>query len=288
MRGLPVRRIGTTALCAALVLGIAGPAAAGSGSGQERTRAASRAPVPGADSLLAQVENLGDIGTLTPVTDLVDTALKAENGRLTAEQATRLGEAARAAVAQAVAADPSRPTLPQTPAAPTVPMAPDTATAPAVPAEPGLPALTRGADRAPSADLPDDALAGLQKAVESLLAAVTSGNVAGVLPAATALVTGLVDLIASALPGGGLPAPSLPGLPQLPGPPVSPPELPPGAPELPASTPELPVAPAVPEAPSVPAEAPSVPVEVPSVPADAPPLPVDAPALPASGLPPLV
>ncbi|MEV5378299.1 hypothetical protein [Streptomyces nondiastaticus] len=53
----------TTLVC----LSCAGPAAA--------------VPVPGADELLGQVTALGDIGgLLTPVTDLLEAALQANNG----------------------------------------------------------------------------------------------------------------------------------------------------------------------------------------------------------------
>ena len=78
MRGLPVRRLASTALCASLVLGVAAPTAfAADGLAPERT-AASKAPLPNADALLAQTKSLGDLGSLlTPVTDLVNAVLAA-------------------------------------------------------------------------------------------------------------------------------------------------------------------------------------------------------------------
>ncbi|WP_416963670.1 hypothetical protein [Streptomyces sp. Agncl-13] len=236
MRGLPARRVASSVLCATVLIGIAGPAAvaADNDSARKHVHAASSAPVPGADALLAQVKGLGDVGgVLTPVTDLLTQALKADNGQLSADQAKTLGDAVTAAIAKVTAAAPAAPAVPAVPAAPAVPAVP------AVPAAPALPSLKSGDDskaEAP-ADLAGDALASLQKAVATLLAAVTSGDVAGVVPAVTGVVTGLVNVVAATLLGGGLPAPSLPGLPALP--------------SLP-STSALPAVPAVPAVPALP------------------------------------
>lgn len=232
MRGLPARRVASSVLCATVLIGIAGPAAvaADNDSARKHVHAASSAPVPNADTLLAPVKSLGGLGSvLTPVTDLLTQALKADNGQLSADQAKTLGDAVTAAVAKITAAAPAAPAVPAVPAAPAVP---------AVPAVPALPSLKSADDskaKAP-ADLAGDALASLQKAVTTLLAAVTSGDVAGVVPAVTGVVTGLVNVVAATLLGGGLPAPSLPGLPALP--------------SLP-STSALPAVPAVPAVPGV-------------------------------------
>ncbi|MEV6351660.1 hypothetical protein [Streptomyces hydrogenans] len=114
------------------------------------------------------------------------------------------------------------------------------------------------AGRAAPADLVDDALATVEKAVAGLLAAVTSGDAAGVVPQVTATLTSLVNLAVATVLGSGLPAPDLAGLPALPALPVEPPELPVDppveAPELPVdapvkppvSAPELPVKPPLP------------------------------------------
>ncbi|WP_405948104.1 hypothetical protein OG588_17440 [Streptomyces prunicolor] len=238
MRGLPARRVASSVLCATVLIGIAGPAAvaADNDSARKHVHAASSAPVPNADALLAPVKSLGDLGSvLTPVTDLLAQALKADNGQLSADQAKTLGDAVTAAVAKITAAAPAAPAVPAVPAAPAVPAVP---AVPAAPALPALPSLKSGDDskaKAP-ADLAGDALASLQKAVATLLAAVTSGDVAGVVPAVTGVVTGLVNVVAATLLGGGLPAPSLPGLPALP--------------SLP-STSALPAVPAVPALPGV-------------------------------------
>ncbi|MEU3334968.1 hypothetical protein [Streptomyces sp. NPDC006668] len=212
MRGLPARRIASSALCAALLVGIAAPAtlaADGASAGERHVQAAAHAPVPGADALLAPVKSLGDLGTvLTPVTDLLNAVLKADNGRLPAADAGTLGKAATDAVAKVSAA---------------VPTAPATQTLPALPT-----LAKKSGDARPraAADLTGDALAALQKAIDTLLQAVTSEDVSQVVPAVTSVVTGLVSTIAATLLGGSLPAADLPG--------------------LPVSTPSLPAAPALP------------------------------------------
>ncbi|MEU3250141.1 hypothetical protein [Streptomyces sp. NPDC006997] len=135
MRGLPIRRLASTALCASLVLGIAGPSAlaADSEPARDRGTAASRAPVPGADTLLDQSGTLADLGAvLTPATALLNAVAKAEDGQLSPDQATKLGEAVKDAVTQATGTTqvtPSAQTLPaevepQSPSA----SAPDAAT----------------------------------------------------------------------------------------------------------------------------------------------------------------
>ncbi|MFD9880404.1 hypothetical protein ACFWZT_02920 [Streptomyces alboflavus] len=203
MRALPVRRIATTFLCTALLLGTAGPvyAATHDDTAREAAAAAPQAPVPGADALLAQVKTLGDIGgVLKPVTDLLDAALKADNGQLPAADATKLGDAVKTAIAAVTAAAPKGAELPATPQ---------------LPAAPQLPLGGAPAAQAPM-DLKGDALAALQKAVDTLLKAVTGGDPTAVLPAATAVVTGLVNVVVATVLGGGLPVPNLPGLPALP------------------------------------------------------------------------
>ncbi|MET8967527.1 hypothetical protein [Streptomyces hydrogenans] len=163
---------------------------------------------------------------------------------------------------------------PVTPPAVDAPVAPPAVEAPVVPpaveTPAGLPvkppvtlpvaagAAAVKAGRAAPADLVDDALATVEKAVAGLLAAVTSGDAAGVVPQVTATLTSLVNLAVATVLGSGLPAPDLAGLPALPALPVEPPELPVDppveAPELPVdapvkppvSAPELPVKPPLP------------------------------------------
>ncbi|MFE3169346.1 hypothetical protein [Streptomyces sp. NPDC059224] len=226
MRALPARRLASTALCALLLAGTTGPAAVAADSAHERTHAKSQAPVPGADALLAQVESLGNLGTvLKPVTDLLDTVLAADDGQLTPDQATQLGDAVKAAIAQVTAAAPApAPAVPATPALPSVPALPSAAqSTPAVPAAFPAPAAAqaKGLGDTPGVkDLAGDALTALQTAVDKLLKAATSGDAGQVVPTATAVVTGLVDLLVAILLGGGLP--DLPSLPAAPGPPSTP------------------------------------------------------------------
>ncbi|MFF7276776.1 hypothetical protein [Streptomyces griseorubiginosus] len=235
MRGLSVRRIASSALCGALLLGLAGPAAVAAETqpARDRVQAASQAPVPGADGLLAQVQSLGNLGAvLTPVTDLLNAVLKADNGQLSAEEATKLGDAVKAAIekvsaAPAAPAVPSVPSVPAVPAVPATPALPQTPTSSlptgSLPAVPTLPSLSTSGDDSKAgasaklpADLVADALAGLQKAVDTLLAAATSGDVTQVVPAVTGVLTGLVNVLAATLLSGKLPLPDLPGLPALP------------------------------------------------------------------------
>ncbi|MEU5630233.1 hypothetical protein ACH47C_01495 [Streptomyces rishiriensis] len=194
MRGLPVRRIASTALCASLVLGLAAPAAMASdtATARERVAAASDAPVPGVAALRAQGKGLVDLSTvLAPVTETLDTVLKADDGRLTPGRATQLGDAVRTAVAKITAAAPAAPA--------------------AVP-----PSLAKGAvdsGTKAAADPVSDALAAVQKAVDSLLTAATSLDVGQVVSAVTGVLDGLLDLLSSTLNGLGLSPPSLPSLP---------------------------------------------------------------------------
>ncbi|MER6422310.1 hypothetical protein [Streptomyces sp. NPDC001137] len=102
MRALPARRIASVALSAALLVGIAAPAAVAAGSARESARAALLGPVPGADELIPQIKKLGDIGgVLTPVARLLNAVLKADGGQLSVVDAQKLGDAVKDAIAKA-------------------------------------------------------------------------------------------------------------------------------------------------------------------------------------------
>ncbi|MFC9703603.1 hypothetical protein ACFTWD_23225 [Streptomyces sp. NPDC056943] len=300
MRPLATRRITALAISAAITLGAAGPAAAGEHHPSSAADRAAHAPLPEAAALLTQAEALGELGSVTtPVTELVTAALKADAGQLPAADAAALKAKIATAVDQAKDAAPAP--LPETPApevpAPDLPApelpAPDLPApdlpAPELPAPdlpaPDLPAPDLPAPDLPAPDLPvkppvslpvaagakaaaapadvvDDALATVEKAVAGLLAAVTSGDAGGVVPQVTATLTSLVNLAVATVLGSGLPAPDLAGLPALPALPVTVPELPVDPPELPVDPPELPV-----DTPVKP------PVDVPDLPVK-PPLPV--------------
>ncbi|PAM97584.1 hypothetical protein CJI59_33600, partial [Streptomyces sp. Alain-F2R5] len=226
---LPARRIATTALTAGLLIGLSGPAvmAADGDSVRERTHAASRAPLPDAEELQSQVGSLAGLGgVLTPVTDLLNAVLKADNGRLPAEEADELAAAVKEALAEADAADADEAatapgtttpgtTTPgtSTPAQPPVVTAPEAGDPVTLPA----PVTAQSGDGAQAAtDLTAAAHAALQVRIDALLKATTSGTAAQVSPAVENVVTGVVNVVAATLVGGGLPAADLAGLPALP------------------------------------------------------------------------
>ncbi|MFJ2769387.1 hypothetical protein [Streptomyces sp. NPDC087300] len=236
MRALPVRRIATTTLCATLLLGTAGPAFAATGdASHDETQSAPRAPAPAPDALLAQTKQLADVGgVLTPVTALLDAVLKADGNKLSADEAKKHADAVKAAIDAAAKKAPATPATPEAPAA----------KPPATPALPKLPTGGSQSDRRAPLDVKGDALAALQSAVDAFVKAATAGDAKTVLTQAPVVLTSLVNVAVATLLSGGLPAPSLPGLPALP-------KLPTGAlpqaPGLPTGalpqTPSLPVAP---------------------------------------------
>ncbi|MFE1194922.1 hypothetical protein [Streptomyces olivaceoviridis] len=135
MRDLPVRRLASTVLCASVLVGITGPAAVAADPSQGHDRAASRAPVRAAEKekLLAQVRALGTAGSvLDPVVDLLNQSL--EKGELPADEARRLGEAAKQAIVKA-ATDP-KPAAPTAPAQATAPVRPSAHSQPPAPTQP--------------------------------------------------------------------------------------------------------------------------------------------------------
>ncbi|MFE7602904.1 hypothetical protein [Streptomyces sp. NPDC057494] len=286
MRPLATRRLTALAISAALTLGTAGPAFAGEHHPSTAADRVAHAPLPDAAALLAQADALGGLGSVTtPVTELVTAALEADSGRLSAADAEALKTKIAAAVAEAKATAPLP--LPDTPApdapAPDTPVTPPAADLPVTPPAADLPVTPPAADlpvTPPAADLPvtplaaglpvkppvvlpvaagakaapadvvDDALASVEKAVAGLLASVTSGDAGGVVPQVTSTLTSLVDLAVATVLGSGLPAPDLAGLPALPALPVTAPEVPVAAPELPVdppvAAPDLPVKPPLP------------------------------------------
>ncbi|CAM5589112.1 hypothetical protein [Streptomyces canus] len=220
MRGLPARCIASCALCAALLVAVAGP-----------TAAASRGPVPvpHADALRPQVEALAELGgVLTPVTDLLNTVLKADNGQISAEQAAELGDAVKDAIAKITeetsAAAVTLPatgttTTPSTTTGSTTTGSTTTGSTTTTPSL--LLTLIQNGDvgarsaKAP-ADLLDDAIDALEKAIDDLLTAVTSGEATQVESTLPAVISGLVDAVAATMLDTELPAPDLAGLSLLP------------------------------------------------------------------------
>ena len=207
---LPARRIATSALCAGLLIGLSGPAvmAADGDSVRERTHAASRAPLPDADELQSQVGSLAGLGgVLTPVTDMLTAVLKADNGQLSAADAEKLSAAVEDALAKVEAADTDADD-----AAVTAPEA-GTDTPVTLPA----PVTAQNEDgTAAASDLSATAQAELQKQIDALVKATTSGTADQVSPAVEDVMTGIVNVVAATMVGSGLPAADLAGGPGVP------------------------------------------------------------------------
>ncbi|MFD5652827.1 hypothetical protein [Streptomyces sp. NPDC127039] len=233
---LPARRIATSALCAGLLIGISGPAvmAADGDSVRERTHAASRAPLPDAEELQSQVGSLAALGgVLTPVTDMLTAVLKADDGQLSATDADKLSAAVKDALAKADAADTDADDAATTPGTTTpgtaTPAQPPAVTAPEagtdtpvtlpapVTAPVTAPVSAPGDDgTAAASDLTASANAALQKQIDALVKATTSGTAEQVTPAVEDLMTGIVNVVAATMVGNGLPAADLAGLPGVP------------------------------------------------------------------------
>ncbi|MFG2927199.1 hypothetical protein [Streptomyces achromogenes] len=165
MRHLPARRLASTVLCASVLAGITGPVALAADAAGEHGRTASRASVPATEKerLLAQARALGRTHPeLSPVTDLLSRSLEA--GRLPADEARRLGEAAKEAVTRAAEARPAQPATAGQPA---------TAEQPVTSAAPRVAARHAHAGAPMARDGLDDALGALVTAIENLVQAVT-------------------------------------------------------------------------------------------------------------------
>ncbi|MET7324330.1 hypothetical protein [Streptomyces sp. NPDC005549] len=220
---LPARRIATSALCAGLLIGLSGPAvmAADGDSVRERAHAASHAPLPDAAELQNQVGSLAGLGgVLTPVTDLLGAVLKADDGRLSATDADKLSAAVKDALAKADAADTDADDTATTPGTST-PAQPPAATAPETgtdtPVTLPAPVTAQSDDgTAAASDLSAAAEAELQKRIDALVKASTSGTAEQVSPAVKELMTGIVNVVAATMVGNGLPAADLAGLPGVP------------------------------------------------------------------------
>ncbi|MEW2398471.1 hypothetical protein [Streptomyces sp. NPDC046862] len=101
MPALSARHIASSALCAALLVGVTGPAAMAVDTARERSHAASAdARLPRADAILKKLRKVNG-GELTPVADLLLAVLEADDGRLPADEARKLGAAAKRALAKA-------------------------------------------------------------------------------------------------------------------------------------------------------------------------------------------
>ncbi|MFG2132335.1 hypothetical protein ACGFNV_31605 [Streptomyces sp. NPDC048751] len=208
MPTLPAWRVASSALCAALLVGITGPAAVAADPAREHSHAASpHVRFLSTDAVLAQARTING-GELTPVADLLQAVFGADHGRPPVADARKLGAAAKAALAKAAAKAPAALVTPKTPAPGIGVLLP----APAVPAAPAVAPASDDPDTVENEldavdealDTVEEALDDLEDAVDSLLDAITSGDEDEVLPTADDLLTELADLI-DALTGGGLP-----------------------------------------------------------------------------------
>ncbi|MFF9001632.1 hypothetical protein ACF1GW_06870 [Streptomyces achromogenes] len=215
MRHLPARRLASTVLCASVLVGVTGPVALAADAAGEHGRTASRvsAPATQEERLLAQAGALGRTHPeLSPVTELLSRSLEA--GKLPADEARRLGEAAKEAVTRAAAARPAEPATaeqPVTPAAPPVaarhahvgaPMARDAL-------GDALDALVTAIDNLVTAitDQASTEAATDQTATEAATEAATEQTAATddsdqLLPSFDGLLSGLLDLLTGLFGGG--------------------------------------------------------------------------------------
>lgn len=228
MRSLVSSRAAAAAVCAALVIGTAGTAVATTVNEAPASVGAEVAPAADVETLNQQTQALRSLsGAIMPVTDLLTAALKADNGQLSAADVQKHQSAIKKAldaVRQAAQANPANPAKPEGNAGNANPVN-------AVGADHKAPA---------AADLTAQAVASVQKSTDALLKATTTKDAKAVTARSEAVVTSLVNLAAAMVMNGSLPAPNLPGLPELPKAPGA--EAPVPAPELPGvpSTPKLP------------------------------------------------
>lgn len=103
MRALPARRLALGALCAALLVGVTGPAAMAADSVHEGSRVASPGTPRTPLAQLEEIEARTHDGDLAPVADLVKAVLGSGSRSLPAAEVRRLGEAAKKALAEAAA-----------------------------------------------------------------------------------------------------------------------------------------------------------------------------------------
>lgn len=250
MRDLPVRRLASTVLCASVLIGITGPIAVAADASREHDRAAFRAPVPAAEKekLLAQVRNLGTAGSaLDPVVDLLNQSL--EKGKLPADEARRLGEAAKQAVRRAATdpkpAAPTAPAQATAPVRPSAPSQPPTTTQPTASAQPAAPATSTAAT--PTTASKPAAQAAASKPAAQAAATASATPTAPASPTASAKPAAPASPATTAKPA----APSVPATSPVATKPTKPSTTAtPSAPASPSAS-AAPSAPAVPAAPAV-------------------------------------
>ncbi|PZH14932.1 hypothetical protein C1I97_09335 [Streptomyces sp. NTH33] len=197
MRVLPARRIASGALCAALLVGIAGPVAMAADPARERGHAASPdAPLPSAGALRAQARELRTAGSdLTPVADLLNAALEEDGGRLSAARARKLGDAAKRALAKS-------------PKTSRTSKRPETSRTSKAPAASAAPKASHATAERRAADVTDDTLDAMEKDIDSLVESIVSDDVDQVLAYVDDLLAHVHDFVTAAPTDNTLPEPS--------------------------------------------------------------------------------
>lgn len=187
----------SSVVCGALVFGSAGGAiAAPVPASPVPGGYAAEDPLPDAGKFTSQVKLLKGIdGVLTPVTDLLD-AILAAAGKLSPAEIAKHTKAIDSALKELPKGSGTALEVPAGPA-------------PALP-----PASTPRSD--PGQDLKTKAVADLRTKVGALLKASEAGDAPKVTEALDAAVTSTLNVVVSIVVGGGLPAPDLAGLPELP------------------------------------------------------------------------
>jgi hypothetical protein len=194
MRGLRTRRLASTVLCAAVLVGVAGPAAVAADSGGTSARGVSGTPVPGAEKLLTQLRTLDNTGSvLQPVVDLLKASLTKD--KLEPAEARKLAEAAKKAIAEAMRIQASHAAGAASTAQSDAAAAASVTSAVPAPAKHG-----RTVAPATARDATGDALSSLLGDVEKVLQSILSVP-ATLLPAATGAVTDLVKVVTGLLGG---------------------------------------------------------------------------------------
>ncbi|WP_255948885.1 hypothetical protein [Streptomyces odontomachi] len=222
MRHLPVRPLVTGAVCAALALGGAAPVVA---ADQSPSRDGAQAPAaPSAAALLGQAAMLHQTAdVLTPVSQLLDAVLKADNHQLAPSEAQKYTDAVHKAVTTAKAPAASGATHTAT----TLPdyrepagahsSARDHQARQGQSAHRQQAARDTAAPAAPqaSAELRTQALTRLQTAADALARSSTAGDRAAVDRQIPVVVSEAVNFVTATLAAGDLPSPSMQGLPRV-------------------------------------------------------------------------
>lgn len=193
MRVLPARRLASSALCAALLVGIAGPAATAADLGRERGHAASPdARPPTAGTLRDQVRKPDAAGdALTPVADLLNTALRTDGGRPPAAEVRKLGDAAKRALADAVEKAEAAETT-------------EAARKAEAPAAPAVPKASHTAPERRAADATDDTLDTVQRDIDNLVEAIIADDIDQVLAYVDDLLADVLDFVTAVLADSAL------------------------------------------------------------------------------------